>query len=128
MKMTLSWDTTAGRLAPCCSSSVVKSDGVSLLACLLMDDGGQDYQGTISWIDEGVARVDAVMNAEVSTGSWDRDAWGAKLRPDEVVIYSLHDDDYTEVLTPSMFRRALVAWREFLLSTPDVDITRQVDI
>jgi len=128
MRLMLSWVVTAGRIAPCCSSSAVNSDGVSPLACLLTDDGGQHYDRTLSWINEGVAKVDAVMNAELPTGHWDRDAWGAKLKYDEVVIYSLYDEGYTEVLTPSRFRRALVAWREFLQSMPDITTTRQVDI
>jgi hypothetical protein len=34
----------------------------------------------------------------------------------------------TESLDVSAFRRALVAWREFIQSNPDPDIKREVDI
>jgi hypothetical protein len=53
---------------------------------------------------------------------------GAIFRLDEALIYSLHDEDVAEGILPSRFRRALVAWRDFLQSPPDVDIEREVEV
>jgi hypothetical protein len=128
MKLTLSWMNTAGRMDPCCSSLAVNKDGVSLLSCLLMDDGGISYLHTLHWIDEGIARMDAVMNGNASIQEWDRETWGAKIRPDEVRIHSLHDEDYSESIGAATFRRALVAWRDFLQSPADVSMTRDVEV
>ncbi|PMS17003.1 hypothetical protein C0Z18_21280 [Trinickia dabaoshanensis] len=128
MKLTFSWQDAAGRETPCCSSVIVNKDGVSLLACLLMDDGGQGYLGTVPWIDEGIAKVDAVLGGEITEGNWDRDDWGAKLKSDEAVIYSLNDEDYKEVIDLTVLRRALVAWREFVQSVPDTNIKKEVEI
>lgn len=128
MNLTLSWEFAAGRVTPCCRSVVVNKDGVSLLACLLMDDGGQGYLHTVPWIDEGIAKVDAVANEDVSEADWDRDDWGVKLKSAEAVVYSLHDESYAEVIDLPSFRRALVAWREFVQSTPDANVEREVEI
>lgn len=60
MKLTFSWKSTAGRWDPLCVSNVVNKDGISLLACLLMDDGGQGHLDAVPWISEGIARIGAV--------------------------------------------------------------------
>jgi hypothetical protein len=128
MKLTFSWEQAAGRIIPSCSSIVVNKDGVSLLACVLMDDGGQSHVSAIAWIDEGIARIDAVIDGENSEEAWDREDWGVKLKPDQVVIYSLHDEDYMEIVDTPVFRGALVAWRAFLQSTPNTNLKREVEV
>ena len=106
MKLTLSWVKTAGRISPCCGSLAVNKDGTSPLSCLLVDDGGIPYLRTVPWIDEGIARVNAVINGNASTEGWERETWGAKLRADEATIHSLHDEDYSESIAAPTFRRA----------------------
>lgn len=128
MNLTLSWEQQAGRVIPSCSSAIVNQDGVSLLACLLMDDGGQGYLDTIPWLVEGIAKVDSVANGEVSEANWDRDDWGVTLRSDKATVYSLHDEAYTEVIELCTFRRALDAWLKFVQSTPSPNSKRDVKI
>lgn len=128
MKLMFSWSDLAGTARPRCNSDVVNKDGISLLACLLMDDGGVSLPTTVSWIDDGIGMIDAVMKGEVAAGDWDRETWGANLKPNEVEIYSLYEETYSQVVSSSTFRRALIAWREFIQSTPDVDTVVEVEV
>ncbi|MDB0544604.1 hypothetical protein LBW62_25540 [Ralstonia solanacearum] len=129
MKLEFSWDGLAGSdLSPYCSSDVVGKAGLDFLACLLMDGGGQRHICMIPWIDEGIARVHAVIKGEASAANWSRDAWGAKISLDGVEVYSLYDEGYSEVLTVTMFLHALLAWREFIKSTPQIGIVQAVVI
>jgi hypothetical protein len=126
MTLVFSWENMSGRIVPFCTSPDVSKDGISILPCLLMDDGGQRYLDTISWIDNGIAMMDSVIRGEALTMDWGRETWGAKLRSNEVELYSLHDEDYQEKITPAKFRDALVAWRKFLQSTPDTEIKKEI--
>ncbi|WP_189536986.1 hypothetical protein [Paludibacterium paludis] len=128
MKLTLSWAAPGGIIFPCCSADSVNSDGLSLLPYLLMDNGGLGYPHTIPWIDEGIAKVDAVLNGELAEALWDREDWGSRLTEAGVEIYSLHDEDYTELIDLPAFRRALLAWRQFMLSAPDTNIMQILEI
>lgn len=128
MILTLSWEQRLDGVSPCCSSAIVNNDGISLLACLLTDDGGQGYFDTIPWLIEGIAKVDSVEKGKILEATWDRDAWGVMLRPNKATLYSLHDEAYTEVIDLDTFRRALDAWLEFLKSPPDLNIRRDVTI
>lgn len=128
LKITFAWYETAGRIVPYCHTAPMSKDDISPLACLLMDDGGQHYLGTLPWIDEGLAKLDAVMSGTVPEATWGREDWGATLRPDEAIVYALHDEGVMEVVLPSTFRRALVAWRDFLQSAPDVAIEQKVEV
>ncbi|WP_390623174.1 hypothetical protein [Ralstonia syzygii] len=129
MKLKFSWMSEVGnRIVPRCDSSVVKEDGVSPLACLLMDDGGQGYLGTVPWVDEGIARIYAAIKDEAVVATWGREAWEAKISSNGVEVYSLYDEGYSEVLTISMFLHALLAWKEFLQSNPKLGGIREVDV
>lgn len=76
MKLHFSWEESAGTLSPSASSSVVNKDGVSPLACLLTDDGGQVLLDTVLWLDEGVERIRSVKGSKINFADWSRDAWG----------------------------------------------------
>ncbi|WP_197325577.1 hypothetical protein [Ralstonia solanacearum] len=129
MKLGFSWNVSAeGDFAPYCSSDVVGKDGLSFLACLLMDDGGQGHFYMIPWVDEGIARVYAVIKGEAAAVNWDRDAWGAEISLDGAEVYSLYDEKYSEMITVTMFLHALLAWREFIKSTPQIGIVQEVEI
>ncbi|MBB6583832.1 hypothetical protein HXP36_19075 [Ralstonia solanacearum] len=93
-----------------------------------MDDGGQGYAYTLPWFDEGIAKASAVIKGEVIVENWSRDAWGAKISPDGVEVYSLYDEGYSEMLTVTMFLHALLAWREFIKSMPQIGIVQEVEI
>lgn len=128
MNITFSWENMAGTLSPCCASEVVNSDGISLLACLLMDDGGLPYLETVPWICEGISKIDAVLRGEISSYSWDREAWGVSISAGEAKIYSLHDEDYFEVTSAQEIRKALDSWRAFIQSTPTVGDKKSIEL
>ncbi len=128
MKLTFTWEKIAGGITPFCESSDQNEDGISLLACLLMDDGGRNYIDTLSWIDNGILKIDSVVCGDLSKSDWDRDAWGAKIMKNEVEIYSLHDEDYKELITTSEFKAALTAWIDFINSNPDMGIIKEISL
>ena len=128
MEISFSWQRTAGRLTPNCQSSIVNKDGVSPLACLLTDDGGQHYLSTIPWLDIGIDRVNSIRNNEIATSDWDRDAWGAEINSNEVKIFSLYDETYFELVGINAFEKALSAWREFIQLEPAIGLVKTNEI
>lgn len=119
MKIIFSWEETAGAISPHCASNTVNMDGINLVSCLLMDDGGIPYLQSIPWIQEGIARVEMILSGKAESSSWDREAWGALMTIDEARIYSLHDEDYFESLTLQQLKNALVSWKSFVELKPD---------
>lgn len=128
MRLHFSWEGLAGGLSPGCSSSVVNKDGVSPLACLLTDDGGQVFLDTVSWLDEGVDRIKKIKESKVDFLDWSRDAWGAELTKEQVKIYSLHDESYFEMISLDSFEKALLAWLNFMQLEPRLGITQEIEI
>jgi hypothetical protein len=120
MRLQFLWSENSGAFSPGCSSDIVKVDGVSPLACLLMDDGGQELLGTISWLKEGVKRIGLVKDSTVGLADWSRDAWGAELTKDQVKIYSLYDESYFELISLFSFEAAMLAWINFIEMGPMV--------
>jgi len=118
MKVTYLWESTAGVISPHCMSETVNMDGIHLLSCLLMDDGGIPYLQSIPWIREGIKKVDSVLSGETVSSSWDRESWGTLMTIDGVKIYSLHDEGYFEDVTLQQFKNALVLWVSFIESKP----------
>lgn len=128
MKLYFSWLQSEGDLSPSCSSEVVNADGVSPLCCLLTDDGGQRFLDTISWLNEGIDRIKLVKVSGSGGVDWSRDAWGAELTKGQAKIYSLHDEDYFELLDIDSFEIALVAWKDFIQSQPEAGINEVIDL
>lgn len=129
MRITFSWENINGTLTPSCSSSIVNHDGVSILSCLLMDDGGMHYLDTLPWINEGILTVDKIKKAgNLKTANWDRDAWGVVLTNDKVQIYSLYDENYFETLNIQAFEGALLAWKDFLQSSPSLSTSKDIKL
>jgi hypothetical protein len=126
MKLTFSWRSKLGIICPHCSSELVNKDGINILSCLLMDDGGIPYHQSVSWIMEGITRIDSVLNGETISSNWDRESWGALITLDGVKIYSLHDENYFEDITLQQFRYALVVWESFVESEPN--LVKQIKI
>ena len=123
MKVSFKWEISLGTLNPVCHTDIHNADGVSILACILTDDGGQGYIDSIPWLIEGLRRIDNVSSMGSQSISWDRDAWGAAISKSHVVIYSLYDDSYSETLSVDAFKKALSAWIEFIQSEPSIDNT-----
>lgn len=105
-----------GVTTPWCSTDGLGPNGVDILACLLMDDGGTPFVETISWLDEGLNRVMAVRRADEVSIDWDRDAWATRISNNEVTIYSLYDEEFSVTINLDDFDRALRGWKEFLIS------------
>lgn len=128
MKLLFSWERSAGSLSPSCSSSTVNKDGVSPLACLLTDDGGQTSLEAVSWLNEGVNRIRLVKESKIDFSDWSRDAWGAELSKDEVKIYSLYDENYFELLNIDSFEAALLAWLNFIQLKPGAGVAQEIEV
>ena len=128
MKLHFSWLQSEGVISPNCKAEVVKSDGVSPLCCLLTDDGGQRVVDTVSWLNEGINRIRSVRNSGIEVADWSRDAWGAELTKVQAKIYSLHDEDYFEVLAIDLFEKILLEWTDFIQSQPSLGVGRIVEL
>lgn len=128
MKLNFSWEESTGGSAPNCISTDVNTDGVSPLACILTDDGGQHFLDTLSWLDEGLNRIKLVKDGRVDFADWSRDAWGAELTRKQAKIYSLHDEEYFEILSIDAFATVLLAWRNFLQLEPKSNLTQEIEI
>lgn len=121
MKFELYWEEGEGELLPCCQSDDVNNDGISLVSCLLMDDGGIPYKETIQWIEEGINNVELVCNKTNTSLDWSREAWGASLSSEVTKIYYLHDEGYFFEISTSNFRAILKIWLDFLNSIPSLN-------
>lgn len=128
MRLHFSWDESAETLSPSVSSSAVNKDGVSPLACLLTDDGGQVFLDTVPWLDEGVKRIRSVKNSDIDFADWSRDAWGAELTKEQVKIYSLYCESCFELLDIDSFEMALLAWLNFIQLKPEVGVIQEIEI
>lgn len=129
MKLTFSWIEALGRLFPhCTSEAIYGSDSKSSpLGNLLVDDGGLGIDHSVSWIAEGIARIDRVANGQLAESDWSRETWAADLKPDAAMIYSQYDEDVSEVVELQTLRRALVGWLEFIQAPPDITVQRVVE-
>jgi len=116
MKIDFFWDGEGCSREPNCRSDILSNDGVDFLACLFTDHGGQKYQDSIPWLNEGLFRVEAIKFGAVDSSDWSRDSWGVELKDGAAKIYSLYDEDYFSVITIDEFERALIGWKEFLLA------------
>lgn len=118
MKISFSWEHLDGSASPICQSTIVNEDGVDLLSCILMNDGGLGYAESVAWLSEGIERISSVKSGKFIMLDWDREDWGAKFDASNVVIYSMYDNDYAMSLSLEIFERALLHWRDFLAKGP----------
>ena len=109
---------TSGRIDYDCDSDQNNKDGVNLLVCLLTDDGGMGRDLSLEWIEKGIEMIEAVRSGASTRLDWDCNAFGAKIYDEEVIVYSLYDESYHEVVSLASFRKALTSWRDFLLAEP----------
>jgi len=128
MKVTFSWESASGTISPHCASETVNKDGINLVSCLLMDDGGIPYLQSIPWIREGIARVEMILSGKAESSSWDREAWGVSMTIDEARIYSLQDEDYFESFTLQQLKNALVSWKSFVELKPDAGEWKDIEL
>lgn len=128
MKLRFSWEYESGNLSPNCSSEDASKDGIDLLSCLLMDNGGVPFGDCLSWIREGVARIDSVLSGEVTSASWDRESWGMLITINEARIYSLHEESCFQNFTLQRMRVALISWGHFLQTEPEIQKVKVVEL
>ena len=128
MKISFSWKRDVDSIYPVCSSITENNDDKSILSSLLMDDGGLSYNDTIPWVEEGIKRINSVLTSECASFDWDRERWGAEFTIENALIYSLLDDSYFQILTTQQLKNALVEWKLFLESTPNIENIIEVDL
>ena len=119
MNIEFSWKRDAGGYIPVSRSSLLNQDGISLLDCVLMDSGGLRYSETIPWLNEGITRITSVGTGELESSDWSRETWGVEFRNATAKMYSLHDEDYFQILSLDGFSKVLQEWTAFLKSEPD---------
>lgn len=116
MKMIFFWDGEGNTREPCCRSDVLARGGIDFLAYLLTDHGGQKYESTIAWLDEGLSRVASVRSGAINSCDWGRDSWGVELKYGFAKIYSLYDEDYFSVMAIDDFEKVLLNWKKIILT------------
>jgi hypothetical protein len=84
-----------------------------------MDCGGVHHLEAIPWLDEGIKRLTSVISREVESSDWSCETWGVAFRNSRAKIYSLHDEEYCQVLSLDAFAKVLQEWTAFLQSEPD---------
>ena len=99
---------------PACNSDVLTDDGVDILACLLMDDGGQGYERSVPWLEEGLERVRQVRSGAADCLDWSRDSWAATLTVEQVTLRSLYEERCSATVSLEKFESALAAWLDFI--------------
>jgi hypothetical protein len=112
------WKKQHNEYSPTAESGFIGKDGIDMLSCLLMDNGGQNYMQTIPWVDEGLVRIGLVKKGVLTFSDWARDSWGIDFTKDMAKIYSLYDNNCSIELKIEQFEEVLSKWRKFLLEGP----------
>ncbi|MCX2803308.1 hypothetical protein OQJ68_16100 [Microbulbifer thermotolerans] len=128
MKIMFSWKISEEFVFPYCTSDNLNKDDISILSCLLMDDGGIPYIQSIPWIQKGIEKIDPVVNGKAKSASWDREAWGALITINGAKIYSLFEEDYFEEITLEQLRIALISWMNFIKTRPEHGKSEEIEL
>jgi len=128
MNITFSWERETDGYTPVSRSNLLNEDGVSLLDCVLMESGGLPYLETIPWLEEGIRRIKSVAIGELESSDWGRETWGVEFRNNTAKIYSLHDEEYIQILSLDGFSKVLQEWTAFLQSKPEDSETLNLSI
>ncbi|NLR74366.1 hypothetical protein [Leeia aquatica] len=108
------WSTDVTGHHPVCTSDLAMHGDVSLLSCILMDDGGVGIDESICWLDEGVRRIDYIRKNNADTMEWGREGWIGLISFDTVKIFSSHDENYSAVIETNVFEECLRKWIVFI--------------
>jgi hypothetical protein len=109
------------------SSNVVTQDGVDILSCLLMDDGGLPALATVPWLVRGIEQTNLVKSGKLETFDWVRETWGVEFRGNQAKVYSLLEESYFQVFMLDQFLVALEEWHGFIIAAPDGQGAKTVD-
>jgi len=116
MKIIFTWSQTPEGYFPVSKSDFLNQDGISLLDCVLMDNGGLPYAESLPWLNAGVKKIKSVTMGTLKTSDWNREAWGVEFRNNTAKIHSLHDVGYFQTMSLEGFLRVLQEWIAFLQS------------
>lgn len=119
MKTKFTWRREFDHLAPVSESDSLTDNGLSLIDCLLMDDGGLRYADSLPCLNEGLQKVTSVATGLSESIEWNRETWGVEARNGMVKIYSLHDESCFHMVNLIVFSSLLQEWINFLQSQPD---------
>jgi hypothetical protein len=128
MNISFSWKRDSGGYHPVSTSSLLNQDGVSLLDCVLMDNGGLPYLDTIPWLNEGIERIKSVATGELECSDWSRETWGVEFTDNKAKIYSLYQEEYIQIIDLDVFLKALQMWTAFIQSEPDDRKVKAIDL
>lgn len=115
MKIEFFWTTNSPVKQPYPKTNIKNHEGVDLLACFLMDDGGCGCEDAVEDIDDGLYELGLFMSGKEKDFDWARHSWGAKKENKDIKIYSLYDEEYFVTMNIGDFNEAVKSWRDFIL-------------
>jgi hypothetical protein len=129
VKLTFTWAVEApDRIVGTCAGCV-NEHGISPICLLLSDNGGFLDDVSLPYFEDGIALIDAVLRGEVATESWIREWLEAEFDARTVRIYAMDDEEsYRQTMSTADFRRAMVAWRDFIKAGPQDNAQVEVEI
>ena len=128
MNIKFSWKRDAYGYDPVSESDFLNQDGFSLLDCVLMDDGGLSLSESLPWLEEGIKGIKSVVTGELESFDWGRETWGVECRGNKAKIYSLHDEEYFQILSLDAFSKVLQEWTAFVQSEPNDQETETLNL
>jgi hypothetical protein len=128
MNITFSWSRIASGYTPVSRSDLLNHEGVSLIDCVLMDDGGLHYLESIPWMNECIKRITSVASGTLKASDWSRETWGVSFTKNTATIYSLHDEGYIQTVSLAGFFKVLQEWVAFLQSGPNDRVLRKLSV
>lgn len=115
--MKIEYFTNAGPFGgPDVKTDVIIKNNVDILKALLTDDGGLSLNSYILIVDDGIKGIDSVKNGSLERFDWDRECWSAEIEMKGVKLLSLYDESYCCTISIDDFEKALIGWRNFILS------------
>ena len=97
------------------------------LNVLLIDTGGDEYLNKLSWIEEGIEKIEKILNNSSNQENWGGEGFEAEIRKEGVLIYFLIDDNYFDIIPLKCFYKSMVAWRKFLDTEPNEDTVMEIE-
>jgi len=128
MKYLFSWQQASNSYCPVCKPESKGEEDFSPLSCLLMDDGGIPYIETTQFVKQLIDKLDLILEKKSADISWDREAWGARCSKNGVTIYSLYDEEFSEIFSINDFRYLVSKWLEFIQTEPSLHLVKEIDL
>ncbi len=128
MNIKLFWRKNFEQLSPICETDFPNVQEIDVLACLFMDDGGLTPDMAMSWIDEGLKKIEEVTSGQIKHYEWDREAWGANISKNTVTLYSLLDESCSQLMDTNRFKAALYQWKKFLTEMPCLEKSININV